>query len=1478
MTNRKISENTRYVFAGAGPMKSIRTSSLLFALLSLLLFAGCAQDMGEINRVQPNAFKKDLLQGEWFIRSTVVDSPATGAYTFIGAMDPMERGVFEIQEDTLYFYRTYEFAEDAGVVGFRSDKDVPLCRDFDSSVDDEITVQDLEWCNPDVSEAQLKAGLNQAALRKLVTRTIEVCGEQRTVPVVVYRGAPVAAWAISSHFDIQKEYNATTGEKTNVTSENTSDRYWADREYMRVDFSANQVPVAYNAGVNSNSSFTIYEGEASADGLGIRIEDAFGNASDDAETVAYIDFTTHHVLEGLTTYYEGIGMIPYCWYYPWYTGGVYECVSEQIAMRTSLLRVDKAYKGGKSDYVSLNYDDRHMNRFGYFRTERHSYNCNYGLTESGATRQANRHRIWEEYIVGEDGHLDYEAMTPRPIVYYMNKNFPRDLVQSSLELAQGWAGPFDATVEARTGKVWDFPMFILCENSNAEARAASGTKACYADSPEAYCQEYCTDMDRAHENGDLRYNFLHAVTEPLQAGLYGYGPSSADPLTGEIISAGAYNYVAPMKIGAHTAIDAIELLAGVKDWREVEFADAISEANQVKRLKSNGEPPFYTLDQAKELASGMMDADVRFRLEVNGPTQTDQDFARQRLAALHDAPELEAIMGGDYLRLLFKDPRVGSGIALSEDEQKEYSLASFKHHGGYLERMDYYRGQMEKNLYLSEFADGAILGLANEYKTKYDDAVCKLVTELPLGPCQLDDDCYKYISGSVDGSLTCGADNYCAFPSCSTEADCTGAGLVCNGGTGFCEFPAAATADDENCSTRSVIDSLAQEIRRVDLTSPNAVYLPKALWWPTKDNRVFQTQEAIKQRIQELRDTFEAELWAQIYKGVAEHEVGHTLGLRHNFEGSTDAMNYFPEYWDARGQTVGGTWTPIGGPFGDETLAQGGSNMRQMQGSTVMDYGAKFNARFEGVGHYDHAAIKYAYGQVVEQFTDAPDYSGVWNYMNDPSDQDPANSPLFLQDRDPVERLFRRVHYTEIPSIFGGDASKIQDRQDVALEDLAVGEDCSTDASICGEGQYCEHYFHGDFCTDNGAMVPYRFCSDEQVGYSPTCDVWDEGADTYEIVRNAFSDYENYWPFWGFMRDDLKFNPQNYSWRVYRTFKQGQRHFQFWVYEMARNNHEDWWQNTFGVPYEEDLNGGLSGSLGAAISFNTMAQVFGRPITGWYAFNTNTERYEPWSSIDRAAFDDTSFVWVGEEAGSRHMYPQYDYDGALPVVRSGGAIYDRLNALEVLTDPTTSILAHNADEQMRRFMISYYTAFPREMTELLGSIMVDDHAKFGWCIETNATIGGEYIAARRRDFLGAAAGDCDGASEVPLFPEPKYTFPTTKFRMPALAGLYGMAMMTMDYNNSFLDVSHIYLEGHEDSLTPPEGVEVVRFEDPLSGKVYVAHKTDDTSVYDPAVRLIEEAVIAFEDFVPQDYYLSHLQYIIGKLEIFRGLGRLYSNY
>ena len=55
---------------------------------------------------------------------------------------------------------------------------------------------------------------------------------------------PALIYAIQSHFDIKREYNPATGEETNVISENTSDRPWNQRQYMRVDWSRNQaVPV-----------------------------------------------------------------------------------------------------------------------------------------------------------------------------------------------------------------------------------------------------------------------------------------------------------------------------------------------------------------------------------------------------------------------------------------------------------------------------------------------------------------------------------------------------------------------------------------------------------------------------------------------------------------------------------------------------------------------------------------------------------------------------------------------------------------------------------------------------------------------------------------------------------------------------------------------------------------------------------------------------------------------------------------------------------------------------------------------------------------------------------------------------------------------------------------------------------------------------------------------------------------------------------
>ncbi|MCA9564287.1 MAG: hypothetical protein KC561_12400, partial [Myxococcales bacterium] len=280
----------------------MRASRLWILALSVsAIAAGCAQEVGDIDRTQPNRIAKSSLEGLWMVQQTVVNVNATAVSSFVGDEGSGQLVVFEPEEDQLVAYRAYE----------------------------------------DIIGADALADPN---------------GE-------VEHGSAQFAFPIQSHFDIQRQYNSSTGEQTNVISENSSDRHWNEREYMRVDWGniVQNGSDAILAGVVDISEITIQPQDSTDEPTWFIEYDENGRAD-------YIDVIHTYVIEPDYTECVLEFGIP-LW------GG--DCGPERIEVRLSMMRVEE------SDYQPREYDDYEMNEFGWFQTHRVVYDQRYGSRDSG---------------------------------------------------------------------------------------------------------------------------------------------------------------------------------------------------------------------------------------------------------------------------------------------------------------------------------------------------------------------------------------------------------------------------------------------------------------------------------------------------------------------------------------------------------------------------------------------------------------------------------------------------------------------------------------------------------------------------------------------------------------------------------------------------------------------------------------------------------------------------------------------------------------------------------------------------------------------------------------------------------------------------------------------------------------------------------------------------------------------------------------
>lgn len=418
-------------------------TSRIFALSALPVLLACATDVGPIDRTQHDKIEKKLFAGVWYMTQTVIDTPYNAAFTFVGETNFGQTGkvIFDIQEKALVVYPVSEYVKG-------SEQKWRLEKIF-KYWDDACLSKDSE-------KYQCVDGKDNVGKPDKTCCFIEV-----------YVGQPVAAFEIVSHFDVQRQYNPQTGEQSNVLEENTTDRKWWQRRYIRVNWARNLV-----------QDFTFMARLVEQKAVDYYVQ-TFETDNPDAPT--------------LTPYY--IDVVTKTWGTPASTGAcdiygisVGDCASALIKFRTAFRKVDP-----NNDYEPLRFhNEEHQQYFGYFLTERYAYDEDWGLNESGRVSFINRWNIWrktmdEKDIVGPDGKpkpcfkdlkdtgcdtsnregsrefckapdwftwgtcvlrtpLPYTQRGLRPIVYHQSANTPEDFYPVNVEIAKSWSEAFKDVV------------------------------------------------------------------------------------------------------------------------------------------------------------------------------------------------------------------------------------------------------------------------------------------------------------------------------------------------------------------------------------------------------------------------------------------------------------------------------------------------------------------------------------------------------------------------------------------------------------------------------------------------------------------------------------------------------------------------------------------------------------------------------------------------------------------------------------------------------------------------------------------------------------------------------------------------------------------------------------------------------------------------------------------------------------------------
>lgn len=1305
-----------------------RAASIIALLLAVAVMAGCAQQVGDVDRTQPNLIEKEqfLTDDEWFVQQTVVNTDMQGSLIFAALQGDLKRVRWTVTERVLYAHSTVELADG------------------------------------------LMDGFDEEDARRL---------------------GVVAAFPIMGHVDVQRAYNAATGEPSNVIMENASDRPWYERKYMRVDWSRNMAEGIRMLGM--------YMGMAPIQ-HNFPQEDGFVNPNRTRISDGIVDATTEYSTN--TDIYACYGAFGY--------DSIFSCEGGRATMRTFFMRVpeEETYiplnytdnrqitrdgtEGGEPMLVSSVYDptlgyevlvectdpiknwmlerdgthfenrcrpatfDMHA-RFGYFRTERIAWDRFVGTADDTRRYWVNRWNIWETMLDEDGNRLPMAERTPKPITYHLNLEYPEFMFDAAQVTADEWDRAFRGAVKVAMGiddeeldgiledRYGHNKMFRIVENSchpgplvqwkneygvdQADDRLsvdgifreyvgsisddAQLERALWGLSNEARTNlcaklEWATETRPEEEHqytwerfGDLRYSFFNWVETDVPWA--GYGPSAADPKTGELIQGNA------------------------------NFA-----GSYIRRIST------YAADVVQYFNGELSDFDIKAGTQIRRQLFHDEDSASNRFGLTPEASREMALRAG-------VNPADASATNFEERPGVDEIHPFVLRHG---------KNEMLRQADLHSIADTR----RNAEDTRMIDFLSQPAVK-------------NFLLGSVETQLALEAQARERF---GPEYDAEQFHQT------YLDFHAPMVFSDRmivrdrmlqerNIMTHDALENMVQAL---------VTYQGVADYFKGRDRT-------------ELIEYF----MNKMFIGTQLHEIGHTVGLRHNFSASTDALNFHDEWWDIELAVVEGRITreeaySLQGAMAEE-VAPGFDYLSQseFQLASVMDYTGDMTGRFQGLGKYDIAAIKFAYGEVVEQWDEDIQLPNLLSWET------------WLSD------------YKELPLIFGanggGNEADIYRRGVEIIQNGRVYVPIEEAKAQRREGirDNTERWINFDF--GPGAepymdrAVDYEFCSDEFRGQVLNCAIWDYGVNQTEIVNHQFDTYRAFQTFRRYRRHGINRGYENlngfYNWLV-RTFMITQEPFRY--YSFYR-----WYD--LGA-YTDDLR------RASIDSFNFYNEVMATPEPGRYcmydANNTavdanwffNLENTYLPANFHGDGGNCSGFVDIALGDGQIYNYAftdEYDYR-----IDRVGTFIDKMVASQMMFNISANFAQSAFLTDFRATNASYWTTFKDEMLGMMRGLILGDYQTFGGVIEQ-----GEYHSPITADVATLGTG-------VPSSQEGKPRIYTPNSINHQFNLLVGGMIYSSGWEDREVDFSHYVKVAVANTERQPfgAGVPVKEFQHPVTHQIY----------------------------------------------------------